>query len=134
MGIFDETDSFDDIVREFFGQQPGMRRYQGRASRNEREDKAADVIEDEHYVFLIFELAGYDKNDVSVEVESRELHISAKKSNKEGIQDYLHQKLRRGVSLQKQIPSFINPKKFSFTLKNGVLEIMFEKAKGGKAS
>lgn len=134
MGLFDETDPFDDIVREFFGQHTGMRRYQGHASRREREDRSADVIEDENSVFLIFELPGYDESDVSVEVEGRVLEISAKKSSKEGIQDYLHQKLRQGVSLRRQLPSFINSKKSSHTLKNGILEIVFEKARGSKAS
>jgi HSP20 family molecular chaperone IbpA len=133
MGIFDENDPFNDIVKEFFGQHPGMRRYRGQANRNEKEDRTADVIENDNSVFLIFELPGYDEEEVSVEVKDRVLEIIAKKSSREGVQDYLHQKLRRGVSLRRQLSSFINSKKFSHTMRNGVLEIMFEKTKGGKA-
>lgn len=134
MGLFDETDPFDDIVREFFGQHPKMQGYRRSPAQGVREDRAASIVEDEDSIFLIFELSGYDENDVSVEIKGRVLEIHAQKSNREGVQDYLHQKLRQGATLRKQLPASVNPKKFSHTMRNGVLEILFQKTRGGAST
>ena len=60
------------------------------------------------------------------------MKITAKKLDAENIQDYLHQKLKQGVSIEKKLPDFVNLKKFSKTMKNGVLEIVFDKSKGDR--
>lgn len=132
MGFLDDNDPFESIVREFFGNLPirgGGRGHQFISG--EDEDRVIDFVEDENNIYLVFELPGYLEKDISVIIKGRELEITAHKSNGEDIQDYLHQKLRRELHLKKQLPNFVNPKNFSYTMKNGVLEIVFIKLKGG---
>ncbi|MBD3252218.1 Hsp20 family protein [Candidatus Pacearchaeota archaeon] len=133
MGFFDD-DPFEDIVREIFGGSPVRRARKDTFIKGEDEDRVIDFIEDEDKVYLIFELPGYNENDISVAVKGKELEISAKKSNGENIQDYLHQKLRNGISIRKNIPKFINSKKMSHTMRNGVLEVVFNKQGGRNES
>ncbi|GEM_PF-949383 len=128
MGFFDDEDPFDSIVREFFGGEPLHRRKRREQFiRGEDEERKIDFVEDEDYVYFIFELPGFSEKDVSVIVNGRELEISAEKVNGEGIQDYLHQKLRQGLVIRRELPNFVSNKGFSHTIKNGVLEIVFNK-------
>src|SRR3989344_6759771 len=128
MVFFDDEDPFEDIIKEFFGQTNlSRRKNKEQFIRGEDEDRVIDFLEDDKKGYLIFELNGYEEKDVSVAVDGRELDINAMKSNEEGIQGYLHQKLRQGFSIKKKIPNFVNNKKFSSTMRNGVLEIVFEK-------
>ena len=62
-----------------------------------------------------------------VAVKGRDVEIQAQKKRQEGVQDYLMQKLQQGVLYRKTLPLFLNSKRFSSTMKNGVLEIAFEK-------
>lgn len=124
------NDPFDEIIREFFGQAPSARRrHREQFIEGEDDDRIIDFIEDNKKIYLVFELPGYEEKDVSVNVEGRNLKVEAKKTNGENIQDYLNQKLKRGVVLQKTIPDFVDSKKFSQTMKNGVLEIVFDKGR-----
>ena len=125
MGLFDE-DPFEDLVREFLGDS-SYKRQRKKFITGEDEDRIIDFIDDEEYIYLIFELPGFSEKDISVEVRGRELEIYSKKSNSEAVQDYLHQKLTQGVQLKKQIPSFVSPKNFKYTMRNGILEIIFLK-------
>ena len=129
MGFFEEDDQFENIVREFLG---------GRTSRigkdnyeeiieSEREERVVDFIEDESYVYIIFELPGYGEKDISISIKGRELEIIAKKRNIEGIQNYLMEKFNNGFFIKKNLPNFIKTKNFKHTVKNGVLEIVFIK-------
>jgi HSP20 family molecular chaperone IbpA len=132
MGFFDDNDPFNSIVREFFGDLPIRRNgIRQKFIMGEDEDRTIDFVEDENNIYLVFELPGYHEKDISVIVKGKELEITAHKSNGENIQDYLHQKLRQGLHLKKQLPNFVNPKDFSYTMKNGVLEMIFIKFKGG---
>jgi HSP20 family molecular chaperone IbpA len=45
----------------------------------------------------------------------------------EKIQDYLSQKLCQGITIKKTLPKDIETKGFKHTIKNGVLEIIFNK-------
>lgn len=129
MSFFDDNeDPFDSIVREFFGGSP-MRRGRRREQfiRGEDEDRTIDFVEDENHVYLVFELPGFNEKDVSVIVKGKELEITAQKSNGENMQDYLHQKLRQGLFVKKQLPNFVSPKNFNHTIRNGILEIVFTK-------
>ncbi len=130
MGFFDD-DPFEDIVRELFGGSSANKREGEQFIRGEDEERVVDFVEDKNKIYLVFELPGYNEKDISVIVRGKELEITAKKSNKEEVQDYLHQKLNQALSINKNLPSFISPKKFSYTMKNGVLEIVFDKRKGG---
>lgn len=133
MSFFDDNDDpFDSIVREFFGGSP-MRRGGRREQfiRGEDEDRTIDFIEDDDYVYLIFELLGFNEKDVSVIIKGKELEITAQKSNEENMQEYFNQKLRQGLVLKKQLPNFVSLKNFSHTMRNGILEIIFTKTNGG---
>lgn len=128
MSFFDDDDPFDSIVREFFGASPiRRRRNQGQFIKGENEDRTIDFIEDEDYIYLVFELPGFSERDVSVIVKGKELEVSAQKSNGENIQDYLNQKLRQGFIIRKQLPNFVSTKNFKHTMRNGILEITFIK-------
>lgn len=133
MSFFDDNNNepFDSIVREFFGE-PVRKERREQFIRGEDEDRTIDFVEDEDYIYLVFELPGFNEKDVSVIVKGKELEISAQKSNGENMQNYLNQKLRQGLFVKKQLPNFISPKNFSHTMRNGVLEILFNKTGGNK--
>ena len=129
MGFFEDDDSFEDIVRELF---------EGRNSRirkdnyeeiieGEREERIIDFIEDKDYVYLIFELPGFNEKDISISIKGQELEITARKRSIGGVQNYLIQKLNNGLFIKKKLPNFIKTKNFKHTIKNGVLEIIFIK-------
>ena len=67
------------------------------------------------------------EKDINVFVEGKELQIHVKKEITESVQEYLVPKLRKGISINKTLPKGINLKKFSHTIKNGILEIVFLK-------
>lgn len=127
----DERDPFDSIVREFFGGAPAKRRAREDFIQGEDEDRVIDFVEDKDRVYVVFELQGYNEKDVSVAVKNGALEVSAQKNGREDTQEYLSQKFRQGVKILKKLPKFINPKKFSHTVRNGILEVAFDKI-GGK--
>lgn len=127
MSFFDDNDDpFDSIVREFFRGSP-IRRRREQFIRGESEDRTIDFLEDENHVYLVFELPGFNEKDVSVIVKGKDLEITAQKSNGESMQDYLHQKLRQGLHIKKQLPKFVSSKNFKHNMRNGILEITFIK-------
>jgi len=130
--IDDNNDPFEDIIRNFIGGSPMRRARKEQFIRGEEDDRNIDFVEDEDYVYLVFELPGYNEKDISVFVEGNRLEITAQKSDGENVQDYLGQKLRQGLHVKKKLPDIVNPKNFSKTMRNGVLEIIFSKSKGGK--
>ncbi len=117
-------DAFDDIMKEFLG---GSRVKQNRIVRGEQEERVIDFIEDDKNVFFVFELPGYSKDDVSVEITKHEIEISAIKNNQESIQPYLKNKLQKGVYHKKELPSTVKYKKHEQTFNNGVLEVKFKR-------
>lgn len=124
MGFFDEGDDFDEIVRQFFGGRHSMNR---RVPIQEKEERQTDFVETDKKVFFIFELPGYEEEDIDVEVKGRELTVNAKKKNTSKIQGYLSQKLGQGIVFKKELPKNVNTKKFDSKIKNGVLEVEFKK-------
>ena len=129
MGIFDDDlydDPFESIFSEFFGRSPEIKRRRREAViRSEEEDRLTDFIETNSKTFLTIELPGYTEKDVSVVVKGKELEIIAQKKSSDGIQPYLTNKLQQGVYIKKILPNFIDTRNFSYTVKNGVLEIVF---------
>ena len=119
-------DPFDSIVREFFGGAP-VRRGRRTIINGEEEDRTIDFIEDNNYVYSIFELPGFEERDINVSIRGKELQIVAKKIPSEEVQAYLAQKLSRGISITKTLPNFVSTKKHKITMKNGILEITFNK-------
>jgi HSP20 family molecular chaperone IbpA len=132
MGFFDDSDSFEDMVRGFLGNQnPSsngfVRHDQNSVIQGEADEREIDFIETKKDLFLVFELPGYNDKDIQVEVNGNELIIAAKKKNIEGVQEYLVKKLRQGTIIKKTLPKFIKPKKYDFNFKNGILEVRFDK-------
>ena len=129
MGFFEDNDHFENIVRELFGggaSRIGRDNYE-EIIESEKEERVIDFIQDENYIYLIFELPGYDEKDISISIKSRELEIIAKKRKIGEVQNYLIQKLNNGLFIKKNLPNFIKTKNFKHTIKNGVLEIIFVK-------
>ncbi|PXY71363.1 hypothetical protein CXX78_00735 [Candidatus Parvarchaeota archaeon] len=129
MSLFDNKDPFEEIVRELFN---GTQRQIDRSQdfiQSEEDERNIDFIEDNDYLYLIFELFGYNEKDVTVSVKGQELEIIAKKDNSqiEKVQDYLTKKLLNGIIIKKMLPKFVNPKNFKQTMKNGILEVIFSK-------
>lgn len=128
MDFFD-NDQFEEIVREFFGQSGNQkrRRRSGAIIEGEGEERTIDFVEYDGRVYIIFELSGYDEKDVVVLVDKDELEIRAVKNESDSSQSYLLPKLQRGVFYKRTLPEFVNPRKFNYKMKNGVLELVFEK-------
>ena len=126
MNFFDD-DPFENIVREFFGQRPGRSQRTNEIISGEEEERVIDFLETPKKVFLIFEIPGYNKEDVSVRVDKGQIEITAKKKNIENVQTYLSKKLRQGVYFKKLIPKTANSSKFNYIFKNGILEVAFDR-------
>ena len=129
MGFFEDNDQFESIVRELFGERSSRIRRDNYEEiiDGEGEERVIDFTEDENYIYLIFELPGFNEKDISISVKGRELKITAKKRDISGIQKYLAQKFNDGFFIKKNLPNFIKTKNFKHTIKNGVLEIIFIK-------
>ncbi len=89
MGFFEDNDQFESIVKEFF---------EGRTSRigrdnyeeiieSEKEERVIDFIQDENYIYLIFELPGYNEKDISISIKGGELEIITKKRSRGDVQN-----------------------------------------------
>jgi HSP20 family molecular chaperone IbpA len=125
MGFFDD-DSFEDFVDEFFNRGSGHQRDNGVIS-GEQDERMIDFIETGDDVFIIFELPGYSKEDVRVNVSKDEIEVVAKKKVGESVADYLVHKLSSGVELRKPLPKSLSKKRYELNFKNGVLELRFRK-------
>ncbi|MBI2631910.1 Hsp20/alpha crystallin family protein [Candidatus Pacearchaeota archaeon] len=120
-------DPFDGIFEEFFGRgRPGFKRRE-KFIVGEDEERTVDVIEVGDKAYLIFELPGFDEEDVSINTKGKTIEISIEKKNVDGIKEYLAQKLASGLKYARKLPDSISPKNFSYSLKNGILEIKFDR-------
>lgn len=127
MNPFDE-DPFENILREFFGRDSfGRTKVKNNIISGEEDERNIDFIQTDAYVYLIFELPGYKKEDISVNIRGQELIIKAK--SKEGFEkeSYVHQKMNTGMSITKLLPKFVITKGYKTTFNNGILEICFKK-------
>jgi len=121
-------DPFEDIIQEFFGPNARARtRSSGNVIKSEKEERVIDYIDEEEFVYFVFELPGYSREDVDVEVKGRELRISVLKENPEKAQPYLKAKLQKGIYFSKEIPDKVKPKTFEWHFNNGILEVRFKK-------
>jgi HSP20 family molecular chaperone IbpA len=126
MNWFNE-DPFEDILKEFFGESSKGRNYKEEFLGSEEDERIIDYSEDKKNVFFIFELPGYEEDDLDVSIKEGFIKIKAQKKDLENIPDYLSRKLSKGFLIKKKLPKFINFKKFSKTMKNGILEVVFNK-------
>ncbi len=128
MSLFDD-DPFEEIVREFFGGDQRQINRQQDFIQGEEDERNIDFIEDNNHLYLIFELFGYNEKDIIINVKGQELEIIARKDNcdTEKIQDYLIKKLCNGIAIKKILPKFVSSKNFKYTIRNGILEVIFSK-------
>lgn len=123
-------DPFDEIVREFFGKDIEKSTSGNQEIiKSESDEREIDFIEDEKKVYIVFELPGYNKKDILINIKGKSLEIEVRKKeeNLEGAQEYLIKKLTSKRIIKKTLPNFIKTKKFDYTIKNGILEIVFNK-------
>ena len=120
---FDE-DPFEDIFSTFFGR-PSPTARKSRPRPRDSDDQSVSVIEDEEYVYLIVELPGYTEKDISLDVSGHTLLITTRARTVATTQEYFKQKLAEGITLERELPDTVRPKKFSHTFINGVLEVTF---------
>lgn len=125
MNFFND-DLFDEFVKGFFEGVPKRKSY-GEVIEGESEERTIDYIEEGKNVYFVFELSGYSKEDLKIQVKGNELIIQANKRLSEGIQPYLSNKLSQGIYFKKRIPSNVRTKNFEHTFKNGILEVSFLK-------
>lgn len=125
MGLFD--DDFDSIVREFFGGAPARRFANEDVITGEDEERNIDFVETKENFFVVFELPGYEKEDIQLKIDGNKISIYAHKKATEKVERYMANRLAQGIRIMKTIPKLIKTKKFDYTIKNGILEIKFRK-------
>jgi len=127
MGFFDDedegSDPFQDIMNEFFGNRRGPRTSSSRnVVRGEKEEREIDYIEEENFVYFVFEFPGFRKEDIEIKIKGDTLNVLVEKKNVGEIKDYLKDKLLKAISFSKRIPVKIK-KELNYTFNNGVLEV-----------
>lgn len=122
----DFNDPFDSIVSQFFGR-PYGRGARKRYEISGEEESELGFVETNEKVFLILEIPGYNEKEISIILKDKKLEIHAKKIHLENVKDYLANKLQRGVTISKTLPSHVSTKNFSHTFKNGILEVAFDR-------
>lgn len=123
--FFSDNDPFEDIVQSFFGQRNPRR---ARISRKQEiEEDEGEFLETSDAFYMILEVPGFDEEDVSIKAKGRELEIQISKKDLEGIKHYLISKLEQGIHIIKTLPEDADVKKFSYTVKNGILEVRIPK-------
>lgn len=128
MSFFDDFDNkpFEEIINEFFEHSSGVKDKRT-IIRGEEEDRNIDFIETRSKIYVVFELPGYREKDITLNVIKNDIEIKIQKKDSESIQTYLTKKLRRGIFFRRTLPEFVNSKKFKYSMKNGILEVIFEK-------
>jgi HSP20 family protein len=128
MSFFDDDeDPFEDIVKQFFGQRSPRTSSSGNVVRGEKEERVIDYIEEDDSVYLVFEMPGYSREDINIEIKGREIEISAIKEKPGNIQQYLADKMNKGIFFRRTLPSGIKLKNYEETFRNGVLELKFRR-------
>lgn len=124
-------DFFDEIEKAFFGSAGGG---QGRARtssygdvvRGEKEERVIDYIEEDNEVYFVFELPGYDEEDIEISLKGDQLKVEALKKDFSNVKPYLKNKLSQDISYTKTIPVKVK-KDFEKSFKNGILEVRFKR-------
>lgn len=128
MSFFDDFNegSFEEVIKEFF--EPSSRVKGNRTIiQGEEEDRNIDFIETKNKIYVVFELPGYNEKDVILNIIKSDIEIKIQKKGNEHIQDYLKAKLEEGIFFRRLLPKIVNTKKYKYLMKNGILEVVFEK-------
>lgn len=128
MGFFDDDrDPFEDIMSEFFGNRRKPRTSSSeRGISSEGEERVIDYIEEADYVYFVFELPGFRKEDAEVKIKGDNLIVTVERKNLDGVKDYLKDKLSLGVSFNKKIPVKVK-KDYDWIFNNGILEVKLKR-------
>lgn len=121
---FFTNDPFEDLVNQMFGRGGRRSRVVRRTEETEEEE---EFLETDEAYYLILETPGFTEDDAFVKIKGKELEIQLSKKQLEGIKHYLVAKLEQGMTFMKILPEDADPKKFSYTLKNGMLEVKIAK-------
>lgn len=125
-------DFFDEIEKAFFGSAgsgiPGRARTSsyGDVVRGEKEERVIDYIEEDNEVYFVFELPGYDEEDIEISLKGDQLKVEALKKDFSNVKPYLKNKLSQDISYTKTIPVKVK-KDFEKSFKNGILEVRFKR-------
>lgn len=126
----EENDPFNDIINNFFGRRQiaSSRNSQRRVDYSDSDDDLSkgEIIEDKDRIYLIFELPGFAEKDISIAVKGDVIEIKASRKSVEKVQDYLSKKLKAGLIIRRNMPNEAS-NKFTYTYKNGILEVILEK-------
>lgn len=126
MGFLND-DPFEEILRNFFGDERVIAPKEKNFISGEAEDRNIDFIETENNIFILFELPGYTKEDITIDINGDNLVIFAKRKSSNKIEDNLINKLRAGIVINKILPKMIKFKKYNSSMINGILELTFKK-------
>ena len=118
------NDPFEDIINEFFGNRS---RRPNRVVTSEQEERIIDFIEDSKNIYIVFEIPGYNEEDVNIKLQGNKIEVIGKKKNLQRVQSYLQRKLQQGIRISKNLPEVTKKKKYSYSVKNGILEVKFKK-------
>lgn len=121
---FFDADPFSDMD-SIFNQLIGRR---AKPRKAKQESNKIDFIESEDYIYCTIELPGYTEKDLSLTVKNGVLEVQAQRKSLQKVQDYLSSKFQEIQIIQRSLPESVNPKKFTHTYKNGILEVRFGKA------
>ena len=122
--FFTNDDPFDDIVSSFFGRP--VKRARRVTQQEEQENADIGFLETSSAIYCMVEVPGYTEDEVLVKVKGRELEIQAQKKKSQGIKEYLAPKLEKGIVIQRTLPESASSRKFTYTYKNGILEVRFD--------
>ncbi len=124
-------DFFDEIEKAFFGSAggiPGKTRTSsyGNVVQGEKEERVIDYIEEKDEVYFVFELPGFEEDDVEISLKGDQLKVEALKKDLSKVKQYLRSKLSQNVSYTKTIPVKVK-KDFEKSFNNGILEVRFKR-------
>ena len=124
----DGNDPFEEIFKEFFDGSSG--RPTTSSGRNvvssESEERVIDYIEEDRNIYFVFELPGFSKGDVEVNVKGNNLIINVKKNNLGSLKNYVKEKLSQEIEFRKNIPVKVD-RKYISEFNNGILEVQFKR-------
>lgn len=119
-------DFFDEIEKAFFGNSIPRTSSSGNVVQGEKEERVIDYIEEENEIYFVFELPGFNEEDISVALKGNELNVNVKKKSFSNVKNYLKEKLAQEISFSKAIPVKVD-KNFEKSFKNGILEVKFKR-------
>lgn len=117
-------ESFEDLVREFFGKTEGDLM------------PPVDVSETDTELTIKMAVPGVDKDQITISVDDHTLNVRGenRKESEEKKKNYYRQEIRYGSFARSvRLPSEVDASKAAADLKNGMLSVRLPKSKNPKA-